>query len=110
MGDAGGQGGTAARLTTELRAAYDAAAAQWAGGPEQMYARLAGVLVAAAPVAAAGRSVLDLGAGTGVARPVGTDTVRACTRVNPAAAALSARTWGSPARDPGARTAYQPGG
>ena len=67
MGDAGGQGGAAARLTTELRAAYDAAAGDWAGGPEQMYARLAGALVAAAPVPLAGRSVLDLGAGTGVA-------------------------------------------
>jgi ubiquinone/menaquinone biosynthesis C-methylase UbiE len=66
VGDAGGQGGTAARLTTELRAAYDAAA-EWAGGPEQMYARLAGALVAASPVPLAGRSVLDLGAGTGVA-------------------------------------------
>jgi SAM-dependent methyltransferase len=67
VGDAGGQGGAAARLTTELRAAYDAAAGDWAGGPEQMYARLAGALVAAAPVPLAGRSVLDLGAGTGVA-------------------------------------------
>ena len=41
MGDAGGQGGAAARLTTELRAAYDAAAGDWADGPERMYARLA---------------------------------------------------------------------
>jgi hypothetical protein len=29
VGDAGGQGGAAARLTTELRAAYDAAAGDW---------------------------------------------------------------------------------
>jgi hypothetical protein len=51
-----------------VRAAYDAAAGEWAGGGlEQMYARLAGALVAAAPVPPAGRSVLDLGAGTGAA-------------------------------------------
>ena len=46
----------------------------------------------------------------GVARPVGTDIVRTWTRVNPAAAALSARIPGSLARDPGARAAYQAGG
>jgi ubiquinone/menaquinone biosynthesis C-methylase UbiE len=67
VGDARGQRGDAARLTADLRAAYDTAAGEWAGGPEQMYARLAGALVAASPVPLAGRSVLDLGAGTGVA-------------------------------------------
>jgi len=67
VGDAGGEGGAAARLTTELRAAYDAAAGQWADGPGQMYGRLARALVEQAPVPPAGRCVLDLGAGTGVA-------------------------------------------
>ena len=41
MGDAGGQGGAAARLTAEPRAAGGG----WAAGPKQMYARLAGALV-----------------------------------------------------------------
>jgi len=67
VGGAGDQGGAADRLTSDLRAAYDAAAADWAGGPEQMYAPLARALVASAPVPLAGRQVLDLGAGTGVA-------------------------------------------
>jgi len=67
VGGTGGQGGAADRLTTDLRAAYDAAAAGWAGGPEQMYAPLARALVASAPVPLAGRQVLDLGSGTGVA-------------------------------------------
>jgi SAM-dependent methyltransferase len=67
VGGAGGQGRAAAWLSTDLRAAYDAAAADWAGGPEQMYAPLARALVAATPVPLAGRRVLDLGAGTGAA-------------------------------------------
>ena len=37
----------------------------------------------------------------GVASPVGTAVVYACTRVNPAAAAYLASTFRSPARDPG---------
>jgi SAM-dependent methyltransferase len=58
------------QLAAALRADYDAAAGDWAGGltgPESMYAPLARSLVAAAPVPLAGRLVLDLGAGTGVA-------------------------------------------
>ncbi len=58
---------TATELTAELRAGYDAAADGWATGPGRMYARLAAALVAAAPVPLAGRLVLDLGAGAGVA-------------------------------------------
>jgi SAM-dependent methyltransferase len=56
-------------VTTALRADYDAVAADWAGpsGPGSMYEPLARSLVAAAPVPLAGRLVLDLGAGTGVA-------------------------------------------
>ena len=55
-----------AGLAPEVRAAYDAAAADWAGGPERVYAPLARALVAAAPLPVAGGRVLDLGAGTGV--------------------------------------------
>jgi SAM-dependent methyltransferase len=70
VGDRIRTGGGTAELTAELRADYDAAAGDWAGGltgPEAMYAPLARSLVAAAPVPPAGRLVLDLGAGTGVA-------------------------------------------
>jgi SAM-dependent methyltransferase len=67
VGDARRAGGRAAELTACLRAGYDAAAPAWADGPGPMYARLAGALVAAAPVPLAGRRVLDLGAGPGVA-------------------------------------------
>jgi ubiquinone/menaquinone biosynthesis C-methylase UbiE len=56
-----------AGLAPEVRAAYDAAAEDWAGGPEQVYIPLARALVAAAPLPVAGGRVLDLGAGTGVA-------------------------------------------
>ena len=67
VGGQGGRGGAAAELTASLRAGYDAAAGDWAGGPGRMYDRLAGALVAAAPVPLAGCRVLDLGAGTGAA-------------------------------------------
>jgi ubiquinone/menaquinone biosynthesis C-methylase UbiE len=56
-----------AGLAPEVRAAYDAAAADWAGGPEQVYIPLARALVGAAPLPVAGGRILDLGAGTGVA-------------------------------------------
>ena len=46
----------------------------------------------------------------GVASPVGTSVVRARTRVEPPAAAPSASTSGSLARDPGASAVYQAGG
>ena len=57
------------RLSTDITAAYDASAADWADGPEQMYGPLATALVevAAATMPLAGRVVLDFGAGTGVA-------------------------------------------
>jgi SAM-dependent methyltransferase len=66
VGVEGGGGGAAAGLTSaDVRAGYDAAAPMWAEGPARAYAVLARALVAAVPVA--GRRVLDLGAGTGVA-------------------------------------------
>ena len=46
----------------------------------------------------------------GVASPVGTAVMCACTRLNPAAAAHLASTFGSLARDPGARFVCQVGG
>jgi SAM-dependent methyltransferase len=72
VGDGIGTGGGPpelrhSQLAAELRADYDAAAGDWAGGPGPMYAPLARSLVAVAPVPLAGRLVLDLGAGTGVA-------------------------------------------
>ncbi len=67
VGDEVGAGGGPAELIAGLRAAYDVAADDWADGPGPMYAELARVLVAAAPVPLAGRLVLDLGAGAGVA-------------------------------------------
>jgi SAM-dependent methyltransferase len=65
-----------------MRAAYGAASDAWANGPERVYAALAAALVARSPVPLAGRTVLDVGTGTGVAarvlaargaRPVGVD-------------------------------------
>ncbi len=67
MGDARGPGRAAAGLSADLGAAYEAAAAGWARGPEQVYAPLARALLAASGVPAAGLRVLDLGAGTGTA-------------------------------------------
>ena len=67
VGGEGGAGRIPAELTPEVRAAYDAAAADWAGGPEQVYTPLARALIGAAPFPVPGARVLDLGAGTGVA-------------------------------------------
>ena len=53
--------------------AYAASSMAWRHGPEQLYERLADVLVDASPVPLAGARVVDLGAGTGwpPGRPVG---------------------------------------
>jgi ubiquinone/menaquinone biosynthesis C-methylase UbiE len=65
-----------------MRAAYGTSSDAWAAGPERVYAALAAALVAHSPVPLVGRTVLDVGAGTGVAsrvlrrhgaRPVGVD-------------------------------------
>jgi SAM-dependent methyltransferase len=58
---------TPAAPDQSVRAGYDAAADGWDAGPGPLYEPLARALVAAAPVPLAGRDVLDLGAGTGVA-------------------------------------------
>ena len=50
---------------TGLGDAYSQTGAAWASGPARVYDRLAEVLVDRAPMALAGRRVLDLGAGTG---------------------------------------------
>jgi SAM-dependent methyltransferase len=47
--------------------AYSATGAAWEAGPARIYDRMADVLVAASPVALAGRRVADVGAGTGAA-------------------------------------------
>ena len=59
-----------ARVTTyddELAAAYSATGAAWELGPGRIYNRLSEVLVSRSPVSLAGRTVLDVGAGTGAA-------------------------------------------
>lgn len=87
-----------AGLAPEVRAAYDAAAADWAGGPERMYAPLARALVAAAPLPVAGGRVLDLGAGTGV---VGRAALAAgAARVVAADLAVAMLRRGGPAQHP----------
>lgn len=51
----------------ELAAAYSATGAAWGDGPARVYGRMAEVLVERCPGGVAGRTVLDLGAGSGVA-------------------------------------------
>ena len=53
------------RPPADLTASYDAAADSWDTGPGPIYEPLAQALVAAAPVPLTGRTILDLGAGTG---------------------------------------------
>jgi SAM-dependent methyltransferase len=54
-------------LTAPVAEAYSATGAAWQAGPGRIYDRLAEVLVARCPGGVRGRSVLDLGAGTGAA-------------------------------------------
>ena len=79
VGEQGGRGGGAtpltnaadgehARLSAQVRAAYDSSAQDWADGPVLMYAPLAKALVRVASAGPLdGQSVLDIAAGTGVA-------------------------------------------
>lgn len=60
-------GAAPAGLTAGLGAAYDASAAAWADGPERLYAALAEALLDRGPRPLAGRRVVDVGTGTGVA-------------------------------------------
>jgi len=55
------------RPPADLTASYDAAADSWDTGPGPIYEPLAQALVAASPVPLTGRTILDLGAGTGAA-------------------------------------------
>ena len=55
------------RPHADLTASYDAAASTWDTGPGPIYEPLAQALVAAAPVPVTGRTILDLGSGTGAA-------------------------------------------
>jgi ubiquinone/menaquinone biosynthesis C-methylase UbiE len=73
-------------LVAAIRAAYEDAAEAWASGPAPVYRHLAEALIACSPSPLAGRDVLDLGAGTGVATeslvaegaaPVGLDLAHA---------------------------------
>ncbi len=74
--------------------AYEATGAAWSRGPALVYDRLAVALVDASPVPLAGRTVLDVGAGTGAAslaaaavgaRVVAIDVAHAMVRANRAA-------------------------
>lgn len=78
--------GTDTDLVTDIRSAYEDGAEGWASGPAALYRLLADALIATAPEQLAGRRVLDLGAGTGVAtealtaadaRPVAVDLAHA---------------------------------
>lgn len=57
---------TDAAAPGSIRDAYSVTGAAWDAGPRTIYRRLADVLVAHVPGGVAGRSVLDVGAGTGV--------------------------------------------
>lgn len=54
-------------MSATSAAAYSAGAEAWAEGPMRLYGRLAEELVGRCPIDLHGRSVLDLGAGTGAA-------------------------------------------
>ncbi len=54
-------------MSVTAAAAYSAGATAWAAGPMRLYGPLADELVARCPIDLGGRSVLDLGAGTGAA-------------------------------------------
>lgn len=58
-------------LSADVRAAYDAAGAAWAAGPERVYGVLAAVLLDTVEVR--GATLLDAGAGTGVVSRVARD-------------------------------------
>lgn len=55
---------------SDVGAAYDATGAAWHTGPERVYEPLAEALLDRSPVDLAGRRVLDVGAGTGIASRV----------------------------------------
>jgi SAM-dependent methyltransferase len=67
VGNPGAGGAAIAGLTAQVRAAYDGAPESWAAGPEPAYAALARSMLTHAAIPVAGRRVLDVGAGTGVA-------------------------------------------
>ncbi|KRA38353.1 MULTISPECIES: class I SAM-dependent methyltransferase [unclassified Nocardioides] len=54
-------------IGTAMGSAYDLSADAWRSGPAMLYARLAGALLDEAQLPLAGATVLDAGAGTGVA-------------------------------------------
>jgi ubiquinone/menaquinone biosynthesis C-methylase UbiE len=78
-------------VVAAVRASYERGAKSWGSGPERVYRALAEALVAASPDDLTGRTVLDLGAGTGVAshavgavgaQAVGVDLAAAMLRHN----------------------------
>jgi ubiquinone/menaquinone biosynthesis C-methylase UbiE len=67
VGEARAGSGPVPGLSARIGRAYDVGAAAWTDGPAAAYAELARMLVGRVPTPLAGRCVLDLGAGTGVA-------------------------------------------
>jgi len=87
--------GATSEFSAAVARAYDATGAAWSRGPALVYDRLAAALVDASPVPLAGRTVLDVGAGTGAAslaaaaagaRVVAVDVAPAMVRANRAPA------------------------
>ena len=76
---------------SDIARAYASGARAWADGPTRVYGRLAEILVGFSPVPLSGRSVLDLGSGTGAgsraalavgARPIEIDLTDEMLRVD----------------------------
>jgi ubiquinone/menaquinone biosynthesis C-methylase UbiE len=97
-------------FTTAVARAYDHTGAAWSDGPALVYDRLAGALIAQSPVALDGRTVVDVGAGTGAAslavtaaggRVVAVDVAPAMLRANraPVVGALAADAAALPLGD-----------
>ena len=102
--DRGPPGGTDAGddFDAAVARAYEATGAAWSRGPALVYDRLAVALVDASPVPLAGRTVLDVVAGTGAAslaaaavgaRVVAIDVAHAMVRANRAAPPALVGRW-----------------
>jgi ubiquinone/menaquinone biosynthesis C-methylase UbiE len=62
-----GHRGAHAEFTAAVARAYDRTGSAWSGGPALVYDPMADALVAQSPVPLGGRTVVDVGAGTGAA-------------------------------------------
>lgn len=85
----GGTAGSTDPLGDAVRDAYDRTAEQWDLGPARVYEPLAGALLDDAPCELSGRSLLDLGAGTGAVSRVATARGATVVAVDAAAGMLA---------------------